>query len=99
MGLGLYHLSRYGAWLSKALLGSSQMGLRLAVLVTGASGMLLPIHALRLLSAEDSVEALHLVISAGAFHPILLLHPGQRSVGMESRYGRLVHNWERQRKD
>lgn len=42
------------------------MGLRLAVLVTGASGMLLPIHALRLLSAEDSVEALHLVVSKGA---------------------------------
>ncbi len=42
------------------------MGLRLAVLVTGASGMQLPIHALRLLSAEDSVEALHLVVSKGA---------------------------------
>ena len=42
------------------------MGLRLAVLVTGASGMRLPIHALRLLSAEDSIEALHLVVSKGA---------------------------------
>ena len=39
---------------------------RLALLVTGASGMRLPLHALSRLTAEEEVERLHLVISSGA---------------------------------
>ena len=42
------------------------MGYRLALLVTGASGMGLPVHALRALAAEQSVERIHLVVSQGA---------------------------------
>jgi len=42
------------------------MGLRLAVLVSGASGMLLPIHVLRRLVTLESVERVHLVVSQGA---------------------------------
>ena len=42
------------------------MGYRLALLVTGASGMGLPVHALRALAAEESVERIHLVTSPGA---------------------------------
>ena len=39
---------------------------RLALLVTGASGMRLPLHVLNRLTAEDEVERLHLVVSSGA---------------------------------
>ena len=39
---------------------------RLALLVSGASGMLLPRHVLRRLAAHPEVERLHLVVSAGA---------------------------------
>ena len=39
---------------------------RLALLVTGASGMRLPLHVLDRLTAEKEVERLHLVVSAGA---------------------------------
>ena len=42
------------------------MGHRLALLVTGASGMRLPIHALRRMAAEEDLERLHLVVSKGA---------------------------------
>ena len=42
------------------------MGHRLALLVSGASGMRLPVHALKLLTAEETVERIHLVVSAGA---------------------------------
>lgn len=39
---------------------------RLAFLVTGASGMLLPRHLLRVVAGRPDVERVHLVVSAGA---------------------------------
>jgi flavin prenyltransferase len=39
---------------------------RLALLVTGASGMLLPRHVLGRLAAHPEIERIHLVVSAGA---------------------------------
>jgi len=39
---------------------------RLALLVTGASGMLLPRHVLGRLAAHPEIERVHLVVSAGA---------------------------------
>src|SRR3954465_12378688 len=39
---------------------------RLALLVSGASGMLLPRHVLGLLVAHPEIERIHLVVSAGA---------------------------------
>ena len=39
---------------------------RLALLVSGASGMLLPRHVLRRLAAHPEIERIHLVVSAGA---------------------------------
>ncbi len=42
------------------------MGHRVAVLVTGASGMLLPRHLVGVLAALPEVERIHLVVSAGA---------------------------------
>ncbi|MFY9821015.1 MAG: UbiX family flavin prenyltransferase [Thermoanaerobaculia bacterium] len=39
---------------------------RLALLVTGASGMLLPRHVLGRLAAHPAIERIHLVVSAGA---------------------------------
>jgi 4-hydroxy-3-polyprenylbenzoate decarboxylase len=42
------------------------MGHRLALLVSGASGMLLPRHVLGRLAAHPAVERIHLVVSAGA---------------------------------
>lgn len=42
------------------------MGQRIALLVTGASGMLLPRHLLAALARIESVERVHLVVSAGA---------------------------------
>lgn len=42
------------------------MAHRLALLVTGASGMLLPRHLLAVLARREDVERLHLVVSRGA---------------------------------
>jgi len=39
---------------------------RIALLVSGASGMLLPRHALSRLAAHPAIERIHLVVSAGA---------------------------------
>lgn len=39
---------------------------RVALLVSGASGMLLPRHVLGRLAAHPEIEAIHLVVSAGA---------------------------------
>ncbi len=39
---------------------------RIALLVSGASGMLLPRHALGRLAAHPAIERIHLVVSAGA---------------------------------
>ena len=39
---------------------------RLALLVTGASGMLLPRHLLGRLAGDSAIERIHLVVSAGA---------------------------------
>ncbi len=46
--------------------GPSSGGSRVALLVTGASGMRLPVHLLRALAASPAVERIHLVASAGA---------------------------------
>ena len=40
--------------------------MRVALLVSGASGMQLPRHLLRTLAGRDEVERVHLVVSAGA---------------------------------
>ena len=42
------------------------MGLRIALLVTGASGMALPRQVLRALEAQAEIERIHLVVSGGA---------------------------------
>jgi 4-hydroxy-3-polyprenylbenzoate decarboxylase len=42
------------------------MSKRIALLVSGASGMLLPKHLLRALAARPEVERIHLVVSRGA---------------------------------
>ncbi|HEY0555323.1 MAG TPA: UbiX family flavin prenyltransferase [Thermoanaerobaculia bacterium] len=42
------------------------MAYRLALLVSGASGMLLPRHVLGRLAAHPEIERIHLVVSAGA---------------------------------
>jgi len=42
------------------------MDQRIALLVTGASGMLLPRHFLAALAARPEIERIHLVVSAGA---------------------------------
>jgi 4-hydroxy-3-polyprenylbenzoate decarboxylase len=42
------------------------MGHRIALLVTGASGMLLPRHVLGRLAAHPAIERIHLCVSAGA---------------------------------
>jgi len=39
---------------------------RVALLVTGASGMALPVRLLRVLAARPEIERIHLVASAGA---------------------------------
>ena len=42
------------------------MGCRIALLVSGASGMALPRRLLQTLSVHDDVEQIHLVVSKGA---------------------------------
>lgn len=42
------------------------MAARIALLVSGASGMLLPRHLLGVLAKHEEVERIHLVVSAGA---------------------------------
>ncbi|HEX2644404.1 MAG TPA: flavoprotein, partial [Thermoanaerobaculia bacterium] len=42
------------------------MAHRIALLVSGASGMLLPRHALGRLASHPEIERIHLVVSAGA---------------------------------
>ena len=42
------------------------MGKKLALLVTGASGMALPRHVLAAMAGSDEVERVHLVVSSGA---------------------------------
>jgi 4-hydroxy-3-polyprenylbenzoate decarboxylase len=42
------------------------MGCRVALLVSGASGMLLPRHVLGRLAADPRIERIHLAVSAGA---------------------------------
>lgn len=55
---------------------------RLAFLVTGASGMLLPRHLLGVLAARDDVERIHLVVSAGASQ-VLAHELGRERTGAE----------------
>jgi len=46
--------------------GPSGGGARVALLVSGASGMRLPVQLLRVLAASPAVERIHLIASAGA---------------------------------
>jgi 4-hydroxy-3-polyprenylbenzoate decarboxylase len=50
----------------RSVIRSSGMSHRLALLVTGASGMLLPRHLLGRLAEDPAIERIHLVVSAGA---------------------------------
>ena len=56
------------------------MGHRLAILVTGASGMLLPRHFLGVAARLPEVERIHLVVSAGASQ-VLKHELGDRRTG------------------
>ena len=55
---------------------------RLALLVSGASGMLLPRHVLGRLAAHPEIERIHLVVSAGASQ-VLRHELGQEKTGAE----------------
>lgn len=54
--------------------------MRVALLVTGASGMQLPRHLLRTLAGRDEVERVHLVVSAGASQ-VLKHELGEKKTG------------------
>lgn len=59
------------------------MAHRLALLVTGASGMMLPRHLLVALAAHPEVERIHLVVSKGA--SLVLRHElGPKKTGAEA---------------
>ena len=58
------------------------MPYRVALLVTGASGMLLPRHVLGRLAAHPEIERVHLVVSAGASQ-VLRHELGQERTGAE----------------
>jgi flavin prenyltransferase len=58
------------------------MAHRIALLVTGASGMLLPRHLLRRLAEHPEIERLHLVVSAGASQ-VLRHELGAEATGAE----------------
>ncbi|HVF60745.1 MAG TPA: UbiX family flavin prenyltransferase [Thermoanaerobaculia bacterium] len=55
---------------------------RIALLVTGASGMLLPRHLLRRLAEHPDIERVHLVVSAGASQ-VLRHELGAEATGAE----------------
>jgi flavin prenyltransferase len=55
---------------------------RVALLVTGASGMLLPRHVLGRLAAHPEIERVHLVVSAGASQ-VLRHELGQERTGAD----------------
>lgn len=55
---------------------------RIALLVTGASGMLLPRHVLGRLAAHPEIERVHLVVSAGASQ-VLRHELGQERTGAD----------------
>jgi len=59
------------------------MTARVALLVTGASGMLLPRHVLAVLARQERVEALHLVVSKGASQ-VLFHELGRDRTGAEA---------------
>ena len=54
--------------------------MRVALLVTGASGMQLPRHLLRALAGREEIERVHLVVSAGASQ-VLRHELGERKTG------------------
>jgi 4-hydroxy-3-polyprenylbenzoate decarboxylase len=58
--------------------------MRIALLVSGASGMRLPVHLLRALAASPALERVHLVVSAGASqvlrHEVPSGPPGARAL-------------------
>ena len=58
------------------------MAHRIALLVTGASGMLLPKHLLRHMAGLDEVERIHLAVSKGASY-VLKHELGDRQTGAD----------------
>jgi 4-hydroxy-3-polyprenylbenzoate decarboxylase len=59
------------------------MAARVALLVSGASGMLLPVHFLAVLAGQERVERIHLVVSKGASQ-VLFHELGHDRTGAES---------------
>jgi len=70
---------------------------RLALLVTGASGMLLPRHVLGRLAAHPEIERIHLVVSAGASQ-VLRHELGEEKTGAADLLAAAVSGPEARRK-
>jgi 4-hydroxy-3-polyprenylbenzoate decarboxylase len=70
---------------------------RLALLVSGASGMLLPRHVLGRLAAHPEIERIHLVVSAGASQ-VLRHELGPEKTGAEDLAAAAVADAEARRK-
>ena len=70
---------------------------RLALLVTGASGMLLPRHVLGRLAAHPEIERIHLVVSAGASQ-VLRHELGAERTGAEDLTAAAISDPEARRK-
>jgi flavin prenyltransferase len=70
---------------------------RLALLVSGASGMLLPRHVLGRLAAHPEIERIHLVVSAGASQ-VLRHELGQEKTGAEDLVAAAVADPEARRR-
>jgi 4-hydroxy-3-polyprenylbenzoate decarboxylase len=70
---------------------------RLALLVSGASGMLLPRHVLGRLAAHPEIERIHLVVSAGASQ-VLRHELGAEKTGAEDLAAAAVADSEARRK-
>jgi 4-hydroxy-3-polyprenylbenzoate decarboxylase len=70
---------------------------RLALLVTGASGMLLPRHVLGRLAAHPEIERIHLVVSAGASQ-VLRHELGAERTGAEDLAAAAISDPELRRK-
>jgi len=70
---------------------------RLALLVSGASGMLLPRHVLAKLAAHPEIERIHLVVSAGASQ-VLRHELGAERTGAEDLAAAAISDPELRRK-
>jgi flavin prenyltransferase len=73
------------------------MSHRLALLVSGASGMLLPRHVLGRLAAQPEIERIHLVVSAGASQ-VLRHELGPERTGADDLAAAAVPDLEARRK-